>query len=58
MIKEAPPPPILLNKNAWNTASTLLVKSGWKEGNPLIVVSPPPVYDLGLIESFLYDYPY
>jgi hypothetical protein len=58
LIKEAPPPPILLNHNAWNMASTLLHNSGWKEGNPLIIVSPPPVYGLGLIETFLHDYVY
>ena len=50
--------PILLSPSGWEVVTQKLLKSGWKEAESLIVVSPSPVYGLGLIESFLFDYVY
>jgi hypothetical protein len=50
--------PILISPKGWELISLKLAESGWKEKEPLIIVSPSPVYGLGLIESFLFDYVY
>ncbi|WP_064093123.1 metallophosphoesterase family protein [Rossellomorea aquimaris] len=48
--------PNLIKEAEWNRVSTKLVECGWKEGEPLILVSPPPLYGIGLIENFLQNY--
>ncbi|WP_442598704.1 hypothetical protein [Neobacillus sp. D3-1R] len=58
IIKEKPPAPILVSEEGWAAASNLLRESGWRSPQALIIISPTPVYGLGLIESFLHDYVY
>ncbi|WP_374055064.1 hypothetical protein [Rossellomorea sp. FM04394] len=48
--------PNLLSQEGWNRLSTKLTASGWNQGEPLILVSPAPLYGIGLIENFLHDY--
>ncbi|MGG1630831.1 hypothetical protein [Rossellomorea sp. NRS-1567] len=48
--------PNLLHREGWNRISTKLAASGWKKGESLIMVSPSPLYGIGLIENFLHDY--
>ncbi|MGG4166979.1 hypothetical protein ABEW00_05790 [Rossellomorea vietnamensis] len=48
--------PNLIDQEGWNRLSTKLTASGWNEGEPLILVSPAPLYGIGLIENFLHDY--
>ncbi|WP_077213565.1 hypothetical protein [Bacillus dakarensis] len=55
-IKEVTVGPQLVNKEGLDIASLQLTKSGWKEGEPLMIVSPAPLYGIGLIEFFLYQY--
>ena len=50
--------PNLIKPSGWDMISKKLTDSGWRECDPLIIVSPAPVYGLGLIESFLFDYVY
>lgn len=55
-IKELHAAPQLIDQDGWKTLSDQLVKSGWKSGSPLILVSPAPFYGIRLIEAFLYQY--
>ncbi|MEH7379527.1 hypothetical protein V7138_03465 [Bacillus sp. JJ1533] len=55
-IEEKDRPPQLINEHGWETITDCLYKSGWKNGEALLVVSPTPVYGIGLIESFLNQY--
>ena len=55
-IDEEQESPNLLKREGWNLASDKLIASGWKTGDPLILVSPSPLYGIGLIENFLHDY--
>ncbi|NMH70473.1 hypothetical protein HF072_16965 [Bacillus sp. RO3] len=55
-IDEEPSSPNLLHQEGWNRVSTKLAASGWHEKEPLIIVSPSPLYGIGLIENFLHDY--
>ncbi len=48
--------PNLIDQEGWNGVSIKLTASGWNEGEPLILVSPAPLYGIGLIENFLHDY--
>jgi hypothetical protein len=48
--------PNLIDQEGWHRISTKLTGSGWNEGEPLILVSPAPLYGIGLIENFLHDY--
>lgn len=57
-IKENVRSPRLISPRGWRSVSETLVASGWKKGNPLIIVSPTPVYGIGLIESVLHSYVY
>lgn len=50
--------PKLISSNGWKKTHHCLQESGWKSGDPLIVISATPLYGIGLIESFLYDYIY
>jgi hypothetical protein len=58
LIEETVWAPQLLSKKGWESVTSSLFDSGWKSGNPLIIVSPTPLYGLGLIETFLHDYVY
>jgi hypothetical protein len=58
LIEETVWAPQLLSKKGWDNVTSSLFNSGWKSGNPLIIVSPTPLYGLGLIETFLHDYVY
>ncbi|WP_449538182.1 hypothetical protein [Ferdinandcohnia sp. Marseille-Q9671] len=57
-IEEKDRPPQLIGKQGWQTITTCLFASGWNRGEQLLVVSPAPVYGIGLIESFLTEYIY
>jgi hypothetical protein len=50
--------PRLLHRHGLHLAATKLFESGWRPGDGLILVSPPPLYGLGLIETLLRDYAY
>ncbi|WP_010677311.1 metallophosphoesterase family protein [Bacillus timonensis] len=49
-------PPQLISEEGWKKTTDCLYTSGWNHGEPLLVVSPTPVYGIGLIESFLNQY--
>lgn len=57
-IEETVASPHLLNAKAWENVHRMLCEAGLKPYTPLIVVSPPPVYGLGLIETVLDRYVY
>ncbi|MFS0821208.1 hypothetical protein [Bacillus sp. 1P02SD] len=57
-IKEKDRPPQLIGEHGWQRTTESLYASGWKNGESLLVVSPTPVYGIGLIESFLNRYIY
>ncbi|MFS0863096.1 hypothetical protein [Fredinandcohnia sp. 179-A 10B2 NHS] len=57
-IEEKDRPPKLIGRHGWETITNCLINSLWKKGDPLIIVSPAPVYGIGLIESFLHQYIY
>lgn len=50
--------PQLIGKKGWSVVSRTLFNSRWKTGDPLIIVSPTPLYGLGIIESFLKRFVY
>jgi len=50
--------PQLIGKKGWGVVSRTLFNSRWKTGDPLIIVSPTPLYGLGIIESFLKRFVY
>ncbi|MCC3356371.1 hypothetical protein [Bacillus sp. REN16] len=56
IFQEKERPPQLIGEQGWQTATNCLYSSGWKSGEPLLVISPAPVYGIGLIESFLTQY--
>lgn len=58
LIEETQWAPQLLSKKGWENVTSSLFNSGWKSGTPLIIVSPTPLYGLGLIETFLHDFVY
>ncbi|SFA85304.1 MULTISPECIES: hypothetical protein [unclassified Bacillus (in: firmicutes)] len=57
-IEETVASPHLLKPQAWENVHRLLLEAGFKHNTPLIVVSPAPVYGLGLIETVLDRYVY
>jgi len=57
-IEEKDRPPQLIGERGWRNLTDCLDGSGWKSGEPLLVISPAPVYGIGLIESFLNQYMY
>ncbi|WP_186578625.1 metallophosphoesterase family protein [Aquibacillus kalidii] len=50
--------PQLVSEDGWRLLDLTLRSSNWSEGEPLILVSPTPLYGIGLIESTLNDYVY
>jgi hypothetical protein len=58
LIEETVWAPQLISKKGWENVTSSLFDFGWKSGNPLIIVSPTPLYGLGVIETFLHDYVY
>ncbi|MFS0575649.1 hypothetical protein AB1K83_08445 [Sporosarcina sp. 179-K 3D1 HS] len=48
--------PRLIGTAGWKAISTTLYASGWKRGDPLTIISPTPLYGIGIIESFLHSY--
>ncbi|HZG78369.1 MAG TPA: hypothetical protein VEZ72_21125 [Paenibacillus sp.] len=50
--------PRLLHRHGLHLAATKLFESGWRPGDGLLLVSPPPLYGLGLIETMLRKYVY
>ncbi len=57
-IEEKDRPPQLIGERGWQTITDCLYTSGWKSGEALLIISPAPVYGIGLIESFLNQYIY
>lgn len=58
MYKETVQTPRLIGPSGWKVTARTLLKSRWTRGDPLIIVSPTPLYGLGLIESVLHSYVY
>ncbi|WP_053074919.1 metallophosphoesterase family protein [Ornithinibacillus californiensis] len=58
ILHEGKTAPQLIGNNGWNIVTQTLVNSNWKSKNPLIIVSPTPVYGIGIIESFLNRFVY
>ncbi|MFC7061454.1 hypothetical protein [Halobacillus seohaensis] len=50
--------PILLSDQALHKGTLLLEQDNWESGDPLVIVSPTPVYGLHLIQSFLKNWIY
>ncbi len=48
--------PELVNEKGWTFATTKLLESGWRKKDPLVIVSPAPLYGMEVIESFLEKY--
>ncbi|MFB4166999.1 hypothetical protein [Virgibacillus sp. JSM 102003] len=58
IIDEGTNAPHLIGKDGWKTVSNTLLKSGWATAEPLIIVSPTPLYGIGIVESALNRYVY
>ncbi|MBT2679530.1 hypothetical protein J7E38_10990 [Bacillus sp. ISL-35] len=56
LIEETTRTPLLISEKGWQSTTEKLLKSGWNKHTPLNIVSPTPVYGMGLIESFLHKY--
>ncbi|WP_421383896.1 hypothetical protein ACOJQI_04780 [Bacillus salacetis] len=52
-IEEIKYSPNLIKKAEWDAVYNELSNSGWQKGDPLIVVSPTPLYGIALIENFV-----
>ncbi len=48
--------PRLINEEGWNRIDQELQYSSWSKGKPLLIISPTPLYGIGLIENFLKHY--
>ncbi|MGM8365273.1 hypothetical protein ACLIBG_07290 [Virgibacillus sp. W0181] len=48
----------LISLEGWEKTEEVLKKGNWNHGDALIIISPTPLYGLGIIESFLYKYIY
>lgn len=48
----------LIGNQGWDIVNQTLEQSEWKEGEPLLIISPTPFYGIDMIESFLKDYVY
>lgn len=58
ILEENTSSPCLISKEGWDLASNALKKSGWVNREPLILVSPTPLYGIEMLESFLLNYIY
>ncbi|MRG86347.1 metallophosphoesterase family protein [Salinibacillus xinjiangensis] len=56
--KEMVRAPQMIDEKGWKDVNNRLANSGWNRGEPLILVSPSPVYGVGLIENLLQGYMY
>ncbi len=45
--------PSLVSEAEWSHLEHSLFSTGWKKQDPLLLVSPTPLYGIGLVESFL-----
>ncbi|WP_456272089.1 hypothetical protein [Bacillus sp. AK031] len=45
--------PNLIGAETWDTLYQVLLTTSWKAGDPLVIISPTPLYGIGLIENFL-----
>ena len=50
--------PRLISPEGWKSVSKTLFSSGWRNGDPLLIISPTPLYGMGLVESFLHSFVY
>ncbi|MCI3920972.1 hypothetical protein MO973_12075 [Paenibacillus sp. TRM 82003] len=50
--------PRLLHRFGWQLLAKKLLESGWAPGEPLLLVSPAPLYGIGLIETLLHRWVY
>ncbi len=48
--------PELINEKGWTFATNNLFKNGWRKNDPLVIVSPAPLYGIEVIECFLEKY--
>ena len=48
--------PNLINNTEWDALTLKLKNAQWNSGDPLILISPTPLYGIGLIENFLQKY--
>ncbi|WP_175987511.1 hypothetical protein [Bacillus sp. Marseille-Q1617] len=55
-IEEVPKSPNLIKESAWDKVIASFHATGWTGDEPLIMVSPTPLYGIGLIETFLQKY--
>ncbi|WP_144481084.1 hypothetical protein [Cytobacillus oceanisediminis] len=58
LMEETTRTPLLISEKGWQSTTEKLLSSGWNKRTPLNIVSPTPVYGMGLIESFLHKYVY
>ncbi|MDL4841032.1 metallophosphoesterase family protein [Aquibacillus rhizosphaerae] len=58
LIEENIRSPQLINNSGWKKLSQTLSRSSWQSNEKLIIVSPTPLYGIGLIESVLHEYVY
>ncbi|MFD1929685.1 hypothetical protein ACFSFY_16720 [Sporosarcina siberiensis] len=58
IFKESTRSPRLIGTEGWNSVSKTLFQSGWIKGDPLLIISPTPLYGMGLVESVLHSYVY
>ncbi|WP_157185171.1 hypothetical protein [Paenisporosarcina sp. TG20] len=57
-IDESVRSPQLISHEGWQLISETLIYAGWRSGECLTIVSPVPLYGVGLIESFLTSFVY
>ncbi|WP_404451582.1 alkaline phosphatase D family protein [Virgibacillus necropolis] len=57
-IEEDTDAPQLIGEKGWEVIAATLEKSDWNKGDALAIVSPTPLYGIGVIESFLQKYVY
>lgn len=50
--------PQLISEEGWEQINNKLRKADWQSGTKLIIVSPTPLYGIGLIETVLHKYVY
>lgn len=55
-IEETPNSPELISKEGWEKITKLLLNSSWNKDEPLIIISPVPLYGIDLIETVLLEY--
>ncbi|MCT2537763.1 hypothetical protein NC661_12560 [Aquibacillus koreensis] len=58
LIEENIRSPQLINETGWEKMTDALQKANWNRGDHLLVISPTPLYGIGLIESVLHNYVY